>query len=142
MIQMIDRNQFVNLVNDYFSFLENEYKFNKIKETINDNLFYDIEYKGSEKIISISYENIENYLNVVFFMLRFNELPNYDDKSKTLHLNKLNKFTFSKVNAFEINENNSHFSNFVTKNIFEKELLKNAKELRLTLKYNSSLKYD
>jgi|GEM_PF-3124598 len=33
---------------------------------------------------------IEDCLKVIIFMLQNEDLPNYDDKVKTLHLNKLN----------------------------------------------------
>jgi hypothetical protein len=45
-------------------------------------------------------------------MLQNGKLPNYDDKTKTLHLNKLTDSILSKVEKSEILTNNEYFSKF------------------------------
>ena len=124
---MIEGEQFINIINKFYSFLETDFSFIKVNETINGNAFYNVEFKGKEKIASISYENIEDYLTVIIFLLQNNQLPNYDDKTRTLHLDKLNKETFSFISSKEINENNDFFSKHQVSNHLEKELLKSAK---------------
>jgi len=92
-----------------------------------------------QKIVSISYENIEDYFQVIIFKLQNGEIPNYDDETKTLHLNKLNKVILSKTEKNEFNLNNEYFSKFHTREKLQKEILKSAKELRLFLKHYSEL---
>ena len=90
-------------------------------------------------MVSISYENIENYFQVIVFMLQNAKLPNYDDKTKTLHLNKLNAAVLSKVDKNEVLTNNEYFSKFQVKDEFERKLLKSAKKLRLSLRHFNEL---
>lgn len=61
-------------------------------------------------------------------------MPDYDDKTKTLHLNHLNSLAMSKVSKDEISSNARYFTGYKTKNELERKLLKGAKELRLCLK--------
>ncbi len=68
-------------------------------------------------------------------MLQNGELPDYDDKTKTLHLNRLNAQVMSSIDRKEIGLNNEYFEKFNVKAEIEKQLLKSAKELRLCLKH-------
>lgn len=61
-------------------------------------------------------------------------MPDYDDKSKTLHLKQLNKLVMKKASKEEIILNVVYFSKYNAKNEIEQSLLKAAKELRLYLK--------
>jgi hypothetical protein len=94
---MVEDFEFIETVKCYYSFLETEFGIIKINETINGNAFYDVEFGDKEKIISISYENIEDQLEVIVFLLQNGNLPDYDDKTKTLHLKLLNKLVMAKV---------------------------------------------
>ncbi len=132
---MILGNTYITLVESYFDFLINEFDFKISEEKIKGNVFYDVKYKDKTRIISISYENIEDYLLVIIFLLQNGELPDYDDKTKTLHLNKLNAEVLSRIDKSVVSLNNQHFAKFNTKDEFERKLLKSAKELRLCLKY-------
>jgi len=85
--------------------------------------------------VSISYENIEDYLLVIIFLLQNGKLPDYDDKTKTLHLNKINAQILSRIDKNEISLNNEYFDKFNPKYELKKKLLKSAKELRLCLKH-------
>ena len=69
------------------------------------NAFYDVQYRNKDKIVSVSYENIEDYLQVIVFLLERGRMPDYDDKTKTLHLNHLNGLVMSKVGKDEISSN-------------------------------------
>lgn len=89
----------------------------------------------NERIISVSYENIEDHLEVIVFMLQNGKMPNYDDKTKTLHLKQLNRLVMTKASKEEINLNAEYFTNYKAKNELERKLLKEAKELRLCLKH-------
>ena len=132
---MIEGNHYIKTVKDYFAFLETEFGFKLLEEKVKGSVFYNVQYKDDERVISVSYENIENYLLVIIFILDDGELPDYDDKTKTLHLNKLTPKVFSKVDKSEIILNNEIFLKFHPKTDLERKLLKNAKELRLYLKY-------
>lgn len=131
---MIDGKRYIEIVKLFFSFLITEFGFNKTKEIENGNAFYDVEYRDSKRAISISYENIEDYLQLIVFKLKNGQLPDYDDKTHTLHLSELNKKVLSEINKKEIEENNVEFNKFDPNDELERKLLKSAKELRLALK--------
>lgn len=130
---MIDSIEYIKNVNDYFGFLITEFDFKLLEEKVRGNAFYDIQYKDNSRIISISYENIEDYLLVTVFMLQNGEMPNYDDKTKTLHLKQLNRLVIAKLSKEEINLNAEYFTKYNAKSELERKLLKEAKELRLCL---------
>ncbi len=132
---MVEDIEYIETVKLYYSFLETEFGFKKTNETINGNAFYDVEFTDNEKIVSISYENIEDHLEVIVFMLKDGKMPDYDDKTKTLHLKQLNKLVMTKASKQEINANAEYFTNYIAKNELERKLLKEAKELRLCLKH-------
>lgn len=134
---MIEGKQYTEAVKLFYSFLEIEFGFSKVNETINANAFYDVEFKDKRRVISISYENIEDHLEVIIFMLQNGKLPDYDDKTKTLHLKQLNKLVMKKAGEEEINLNTGYFTKYNPKNEIERKLLKSAKELRLCLKHFS-----
>ena len=112
-----------------------------IDEKVIGNFFYDVQFSNNVKIVSISYENAEDYFQVIVFMLQNGKLPNYDDKTKTLHLNKLNQEILSKIDKREVSLNSQYFSKFNPINELEKRLLKAAKELRLCLEHFSEYKF-
>lgn len=137
---MIEGNKYIKLVKSFFSFLETEFDFIIVNETINGNAFYDIEYKNTNRIISISYENIEDYLEVIMFLLdKKGELPNFENKRETLHLNQLNKQLFSNLSKREIFLNSKYFSKYKSEDNFSHKILKTAKELRLYLKSGNNI---
>lgn len=137
---MIEENQYIETVEAYFSFLIAEFGFKVSEEKIRGNAFYDVRYKDETRIVSISYENIEDYLLVIIFLLQNGRLPDYDDKTKTLHLNKLNTQFLSNISKSEISLNNEYFARFNPEDEFKRKLLKSAKELRLCLKHFKDLK--
>lgn len=132
---MIDGNKYVEIVNDYFEFLIIEYDFKRNQNKLRGNVFYEVSYHNKNVAISISYENIENYFLVIIFLLQNGELPNYDDKTRTIHLNKFSEMVLPKINKDEFLLNQQFFIKFCVKTKLEKLLLKSAKELRLCLKY-------
>lgn len=132
---MIEGEKYIEDVKKYFNYLITEFGFRISNEKIRGNAFYDLQYSDGNRIVSVSYENIEDYLQVIIFMLQNGELPDYDDKSKTLHLNMLNAQVMSSVKRDEISLNNEYFVKFNPKTEIEKLLLKSAKELRLCLKH-------
>lgn len=130
---MLNKINYIKIVRKFFSFLENEYFLNQIKEVKNGNVFYEVEYKNMILAVSISYEVVGEYLEVIIFKLNEGRLPDYDDKTQTLHLSKLNKRLLPQISSSEILENNLFFKDMVVSSIIEKNLLKKAKELRLIL---------
>lgn len=108
---MIEGLQYTEVVKLFYSFLESEYGFNILNESINGNVF----------------------------KLNNEQMPDYDDKRRTLHLNKLNAAIISKLDRNEIDLNNEYFAKFQAKNELERKLLKSAKELRLCLKHFKDL---
>jgi len=136
---MIDGNEYIAIVKQFYSFLETEFDFKKKNEIINGNAFYDVEFNNKEKVISISYENIENHLDINIFMLQDEKMPDYDDKTRSLHLSQLNRLVMAKISKEEINLNAGYFAILDAKNEIEQKLLKGAKELRLCLKHFNEL---
>jgi len=130
---MIESTEYLKLVKSYFSFLETELDYSLVSETVRGNAFYDIVYQSEGKQISISYENIEDNFELIVFLLENGELPDYDNKTNTLHLNALNRQIISKLNKNEVCLNAEIFLQFEAKDNFSKKLLKEAKELRLCL---------
>ncbi len=131
---MIDGVQYIGAVKNYYSFLTQDFNLDVIAEEIRGNAFYKVEYGDQTKVISISYENIEDYLQVIVFILENGERPNYDDKIRTLHLNALNKSILKNIHQDDFILNNKYFSDYKAESKIEAELLKEAKELRLCLK--------
>ncbi len=136
---MVEDLEYIETVRLYYSFLETEFGFSKINETINGNAFYDVEFQDEEKIISISYENLEDHLEVIVFMLQNGQIPDYDDKTKTLRLKQLNRLMLSKASKEEINLNAQYFAKYKAENELGRKLLKEAKELRLCLRHFNEL---
>lgn len=132
---MIEGKKFIKDANVYFNYLISEFGFKVLSEKIRGNTFYDLQYSDGKRILSVSYENIEDYLQIIIFILQNGELPDYDDKTKTLHLNKLNEQILPKVDRNEIAFNNEYFMKFKAQDALERQLLKSAKELRLCLKH-------
>lgn len=131
---MIDGQEYVQAVRKIFSFLSEEYGITDISEKIRGNVFYDVQYQSPARVISISYENLEDYLQVIVFKSNNGELPNYDDKTHTLHLNALNKIAFTKANKTDIELNSQYFNDHTKLDtVFERKLLKSAKDLRLAM---------
>lgn len=136
---MIDGEDYTETVKLLFSFLETEFGFKIEKETINGNVFYDIEFTNNKKkVISISYENIEDNLEVIVFLLQNGRMPEYDDKTKTLHLKQLNRQVMTKISKEDITLNAEYFAKYKIRNKIEQKLLNAAKELRLCLRNFSS----
>jgi hypothetical protein len=136
---MIDGKEYIKTVKEYFSFLETEYNMKLSDEVINGSLYYDVSYRDKTHSISISYENGEDYLQVIIFILHNGKLPNYDDKTRTLHLSRLNSVVFPTVNKNDLSLNNECFLQFREAGGLKGKLLKSAKELRLCLKYSHEL---
>ncbi len=136
---MIEGKKYIETVKNYFSFLTTEFNFYHFEDVINGNLFYDVKYKKQDKIVSVSYENGEGYLQIIIFLLEDGELPHYDDKTRTLHLNRLNEITSSKINKNEREVNNQLFAIYKADNEIEIKLLKSAKELRLCLIHSEGI---
>ena len=131
---MTDGTKYTRIVKMFFSFLITEFGFRLSKVTENGNAFYDVEYRDSSRAVFISYENIEDYLQVIVFKLKNGKLPDYDDETNTLHLNELNKRVISGIDMNEIERNSEEFK-FDANAELERKLLKSAKELRLALKH-------
>jgi hypothetical protein len=138
---MIDSSEYIKIVNDYFEFLKTEFDFKLLEEKVRGNAFYDIKYKDASRVVSISYENIEDYLLATVFLLQNGEMPDYDDKTKTLHLKQLNRLVISKASKEEINLNAEYFTKYNAKTELERKLLKEAKELRLCLKHFNEMQH-
>jgi hypothetical protein len=131
---MITGDQFTESVEKLFSFLNADLAFSDVSKKIRNGLFYDIEFKSIDKIISVSYEAREDYLQIILFKLKDGEMPDYDDPKMTIHLDQLNKAIMPLVEPSEITENNNYFASKKASSNIEKQLLKAAKELRLCLR--------
>lgn len=130
---MIQGARYIDLVEEYFSFLITEFDFKRVNQEINGNVFYDVEYLDGKKRVSISYENIDDHLVIIISLLSDGRLPDYDDTTRTIHLNRLNRVLLLKIDKTEIKSNTAYFNKFTANDKFEKRLLKRAKELRMCL---------
>jgi hypothetical protein len=129
----MDGSEYIAIVRLFFSFLETEFGLNQSSEEVNGNAFYDVEYRDDQKVISISYENIEDHLQVIVFILQNGEMPDYDDKTHTLHLEYLSRLALANVKDSDIASNDERFKEFKPKGELQAKLWKNAKQLRLCL---------
>lgn len=136
---MIAAQTYLEAAKAYFAFLIPEFAFTLSKETARDAVFYELQYRNPAQIISISYENLENYLQVIVFQLVNQQLPSYDDPRRTLHLNALNQALGALVGPANWKENQRHFRQFKPEGNVERQLLKSAKELRLCLTHFEKL---
>lgn len=118
-----------------FKFLEVEYGYQK-RVTMRTGLHYKAEYCSSKTIISISYEPREQYLHTVVQLLFNGELPDYDDKVRTILLGLIAKDWLADLPKSLIRENNDFFSSIHANSECGRELLNNARKLRLCLLYD------
>lgn len=132
---MTDENKFIDLVDSYFHFLIEEFDFRKAGVKANGNAFYSFRFQHDLKEVSISYENISDYYSVTVYLLDNGVRPDYDDKTKTLHLDKLNKLILRQLSIDQIKANNEAFLNLSATSELERKMLKSAKELRLCLQH-------
>jgi len=131
---MITGDKFIVLVKSYFYFLIKEFNFKEKNVTNNRNLFYNVRYQNVNSIISISYENREDYLQVIIYKTQNGAIPNYDDKELTIHLETLNNRLLRHLTNEDFKENDIAFLELSAKDKIDKALIKSAKELRLCLK--------
>ena len=136
---MITAHAYVEAVRAYFAFLVSEFAFAPSEETASGTVFYDLRYRSATQVVSISYENIEDYLLVIVYQLVNQQLPGYDDKRHTLHLNVLNQAVKMIASPADWQENQYHFRQLRAEGAVERKLLKSAKELRLCLTHFDKL---
>lgn len=132
---MISSQFFVTKVSDYFAFLVSGFDFEFDDLTVREDIYYEQRFNDGRKVVSISYENLEDYLKVTVYLLENGQLPAYDDEQRTLLLGQINAAVFPNIGKTEIEQNNNYFACFQAQSEFEKHLLKQAKDLRLSLKY-------
>ncbi|MEQ9378586.1 MAG: hypothetical protein RIG68_25585 [Imperialibacter sp.] len=132
---MIHADTFNAFVDRTFSFLATDYKMTQDGVKISGNAFYDVRYQDSAKVISISLETIEDIFQVILFRLENGKLPDYDDKSRTIHLNQMTTDILPTVDKPEFAANNRFFQDIKPADKTEELILKSAKELRLCLRY-------
>ena len=132
---MINSVSFTEYVKRTFSFLITEFKLELGEITINGSAFYGVEYRDKLKGISISIEPIGEYFQVIVYKLDHGKMPDYDNKTKKIHLNELNKRVIKNLDKDEFNKNNQYFRDFETRNKTERMILKSAKDLRLVLSH-------
>jgi hypothetical protein len=131
---MLSGDDFITLVRRYFDFLPKEFCYELFNEINMENLFYRVQYHKDNLLISISYENRENYLQVIVFTIKDGVISEYDDREHTFHLGELNRRIMQHLKTENFEDNDKFFSSIQPSNEFEKSLLKLAKELRLCMK--------
>ena len=130
---MVTDNEYFEKVETYFKFLVNEFKFKVESKTFNGNVFFDIEYKSKNILISISYENIEDFLEIIIFPNSANNNISFKGSNENFRLSQLRNDLLTKIKNSDFEKNNKFFIKFKTKNNFERNLLKSAKDLRICL---------
>lgn len=133
---MIDGGLYLSLVESFFMFLESEYEMIICERMIRSNVFYVIRYCDSVKEVSISYENIEDYLQVHVRVQENCDSQNHGKKMKTFRLDSLIGVVVPEITKERLSSNNEFFREHAATNPLERKLLKKAKELRLLLAFN------
>jgi hypothetical protein len=136
---MIASRAYLDAAKAYFHFLIPEFGFSLSTETARSAVFYDLHYRSATQVISISYENLEDYFQVIVYQWVNQQLPNYDDKRRTLHLQALNQALGVIVGPADWIGNQHHFRAFKPEGTVQRQLLKSAKELRLCLTHFDQL---
>ena len=131
---MITSEKYIDFVTETFSYLIEEFDYENGNVKINGNIFYDVEFKNIDSVISISLETLENYPRVVIFKSENGILSDYDDRTKTTHLNQLTKEILPNLDKIDFELNERYFEIIKTETEIEKLILKSAKELRICLK--------
>lgn len=79
---MIEGSEYIEKIKHYFNFLIAEFGYKISDQKIRGNSFYDVQYRDELRVVSVSYENIEDYFLVIIFILENGELPHFDDKRR------------------------------------------------------------
>jgi len=132
---MIEPQLYLKTVETYFEFLVDEFEFVLSEERLRGNVFYDVRYLRIDRLVSISYENVEDYLVVAILLLDDGRVPRFDDLNKVFYLEKMTTILFPQLGAEKIETNANHFANLTPLSSIEKRLLKSARELRLCIRY-------
>lgn len=139
---MISSQLFILKVAEYFDFLVTEFDFELVQGKVVENIFYEQRFSDGRKVVSISYENIEDYLQIIVYLLENGLLPDVDDGIRTLHLKQLNSVIFPLVSRDELEAKREEFGRFNASGKIENDLLKGAMELSLCLKHFPSLLFE
>jgi len=132
---MIDGNLFFVSVKKYFNFLVIEQGFSLLEENTRGNIYFEVQFKKETTIISISYENHEDYLSIVIYKLQSGRIPSFNDKANIIELKSLTAKIIPDLDKIEINNNNEFFSEFHVDSLIEKKIMKSARNLRLCFPY-------
>lgn len=128
----INEEQYFGVVTAYFSFLVTELGFNLSREYTNSSFFMMAEYRrGIELLVSIPYEQGNDYLDIMIFRLDNGREPHYDDLSRNLQLRRITDEILAGVSRNEKVANSKLFSQFHAGTDIEKRLLNAAKAMRL-----------
>ncbi|MCC2545499.1 hypothetical protein LJY25_03515 [Hymenobacter sp. BT175] len=130
---MVEAQVFLRAAKTYFAFLVSEFAFAELSETVRSVVFYELQYRNAAQVVSISFENLEDYLQITVFQLVNQQLPDYNDSHHTYHLHTLNHALSKLVGPDDWQENQRFFEEFKPEGTVERRLLKAAKELRVCL---------
>lgn len=133
---MIQGLEFVNLIKTFFDFLIVEFNFEFESEKLVGSFYYELRFKKSDIIISVSYENVEDVYNVIIYKLHNGRMPDYDDMKQILHLSDCFRKISPSLVKEEFDLNNKRFLELTKNTELERKVLKSVKELRLVLLHN------
>lgn len=128
---------FIQKVKALFSFLVDDNDFKVLNDVLTPNIFYKVSYSDSKIVVSISYEDFTENLNILIYQLADGIESDYDDRTKTRSLNTLNRLVLPKLGKDDHLENSKYFKGIACDSKLERELLKRAKELRLCFLHSS-----
>ncbi len=127
---MITREEYINAVRKYFSFLVERYDFLEVEKKSKNSMLYDVEYTNKNLIISISYEIMGEGVNIDIFKILNDKRSDYDDYVNTIHLNRIMKSSQNEEIVEQLKVCKSLFEHFgKPESTFEEELLKKAELL-------------
>lgn len=134
MLRILTHREFTLSVEKFFRFLIVEFNYTLNDERNRGTVLYDVEYDNNVSAISISYENTGDYLQAILSILKNGQLPDYDDRDSTFHLESLNRRILKYLTEEDFVENKHYFCREIPLTEMEKRLKKLAMELRLCLK--------
>lgn len=127
---MLSSDVYIDRIMQYFKFLFDELKFDIINKEIVERFYYDIQMRKDNLIVSFSYEVFEEY-----FLVTLRQQNSLGVTVSSYLLTDVTKHTFNTLNEDQILDNANNFSSMEARDKLSRTMLKNAKELRLYLKF-------
>jgi hypothetical protein len=118
-----------------FQFLTEEFGYEVAGTTSVRDVYQEIVFGKTGQVISVSYENADDDLQVVLFKVKDGKLPDFDDETHTLHLTDMTDDVLARLTPGQIQEYKKWFSDINSETRLDKQLQESAAWLRLCLRH-------